>query len=227
MSTLDSGDTKRGLSDCNQALKLEPRNAFALALRGDIYRLDEKWEAALRDADRALRVEPKMGRAYQVKGRVYFETTQYAAAIAAYTKAMEFSPNWPNGMVARGEAHAALGNYRAALADFRAGVRRYPNSPRVHDGLAWFLGSCPEAKWRDGKEAIREATKACEATNWNDGDYIDTLAVALAEAGDFKQAVRRAEQAIRLGPADNRKSFASRLALYRQGKPWREKPAKR
>lgn len=222
----DSGDTKRGLSDCNQALKLEPRNAFALALRADIYRLDEKWDAALRDADRAINLEPGMGRAYQVKGRVYFETKRYADAVAAYTKVMQLSPNWPNGVMARGDAYAAAGNYRAALADFRAGMRRYPNSPRVHDGLAWFLATCPEAKWRDGPQAVREATQACEFTNWKDGDYIDTLAVALAEAGDFEQAIRREEQAIQRGPKDNQKTFAKRLALFRQRKPWHEKPAK-
>ncbi|MDQ3117910.1 MAG: hypothetical protein M3Q86_15115 [Verrucomicrobiota bacterium] len=73
---------------------------------------------------------------------------------------------------------------------------------------------------------MREATQACEFTNWKDGDYIDTLAVALAEAGDFEQAIRREEQAIQRGPKDNQKTFAKRLALFRQGKPWHEKPAK-
>jgi hypothetical protein len=38
--------------------------------------------------------------------------------------------------------------------------------------------------------------RACELTQWKNGSYVDTLAAAFAEAGDFAEAVRREQQAL-------------------------------
>ena len=45
------------------------------------------------------------------------------------------------------------------------------------------------AELRNGHEAIENATKACELTNWKNGRYVGTLAAAYAEAGDFTSAI--------------------------------------
>ncbi|HMB03885.1 MAG TPA: hypothetical protein VKP69_09130 [Isosphaeraceae bacterium] len=63
-------------------------------------------------------------------------------------------------------------------------------------------------------------------TDWKDADYLDTLAVACAEAGDFNAAVKW-QKALGLLAKDDepkRKGFGGRLALYRAKKPYREEP---
>src|SRR5207249_781978 len=88
--------------------------------------------------------------------------------------------------------------------------------------LAWLLSTCPEDKLRNGKRAIRVATKACELTDWNGSWELVALAAAYAEVGLFDDAVRFQSKAI-----DNpgyRATTQDRqcLELYKQKKPFRQ-----
>ena len=92
--------------------------------------------------------------------------------------------------------------------------------------LAWVRATCPDSSLRDGKEAVSLATKACELTNWKESSWIDTLAAAYAESGEFQRAIQFQEQALSLGsPSESeQKGMQERLALYEQSQPYREKP---
>jgi hypothetical protein len=89
--------------------------------------------------------------------------------------------------------------------------------------LAWIRATSADAKYRDGKEAVALAKKACDLTSWKDPEYINTLAAAHAEAGDFDQAVmyQRRVLLFRLEP----EFFAGarqRFHLYEQKKAYHE-----
>jgi hypothetical protein len=76
------------------------------------------------------------------------------------------------------------------------------------------------------KDAIAAATKACELAEWKNRDFIDTLAAAYSEAGDFERAIGFQERALRTGDSTESedKRMRERLALYKQRKPFREQP---
>ena len=98
------------------------------------------------------------------------------------------------------------------------------NSPRALNALAWFLATCPDDAFRNGKEAIGHATKACELVYWAEWKYIDTLATAWAETGDFKRAVAYEELAMGTAGSDDEanQKMRTRLALYQERQPFRE-----
>jgi hypothetical protein len=77
--------------------------------------------------------------------------------------------------------------------------------------------------------AVEMATRACEWNNWTDAAYLDTLAAAYAEAGDFENAVRFQREAIaKLSAGDpSRAEFFDRLQLYESSKPYRDDAEKR
>ena len=76
---------------------------------------------------------------------------------------------------------------------------------------------------------VEEAEQACEMSQWHVEAWIDCLAAAYAEAGDFEQAAKYQQQAIDLlgstqhglyTPAESK----ARLELYKSGMPYRETP---
>jgi serine/threonine-protein kinase len=105
--------------------------------------------------------------------------------------------------------------------------KEHPDTQMSMNNLAWFQATCPEAEFRNGAKAIEYATKACELTDWKKAMYVDALAAAYAEAGDFDSAVKQQKKAIDLmteGEEHLRADFKERLRLYQSGKPYRESP---
>jgi TPR repeat protein len=95
--------------------------------------------------------------------------------------------------------------------------------PLAQNNLAWTLATTRYDDLRNGREAVAAASAAIEQRPMP--SYLDTMAAAYAELGDFERA--RTEQMRALGalPADDermRAEFSERLASYEKGEPWRE-----
>lgn len=86
---------------------------------------------------------------------------------------------------------AALG-YAKKLAD------RFPEDPTALNWYANLRATIPDAKYRDGQEAVKVALSACAKSNWKDPDIVDTLAAAHAETGNFSEAEKFQRQAMDL-----------------------------
>jgi len=105
----------------------------------------------------------------------------------------------------------------------RALGEAHPDTLEYMNNLAWLKATCPAPQVRNGTEAVEYATKVCELTDWKNANYLDTLAAAYAEAGDFDSAVKWQRKAIELLPEDtsakSRNGYESRLKQYQAGEP--------
>ncbi len=116
----------------------------------------------------------------------------------------------------------AEGRYSEALESVNSDLEYGPDSAYLHNNKAWLLATCPDDAVRDGELAIEHATKACELSGWNNVMFLDTLAAAYAETGDFESAVKWQEEAIRLDNGAFAVDFQKRLRLFKAGKAYRE-----
>ncbi len=117
-----------------------------------------------------------------------------------------------------------------AAAHFREALRLRPEVSAKSgniawaNNLAWIMATNPDAKLRNGAEAVALARQACEAVKYKDPSLLDTLAAALAEAGQFDEAIKVSKQQIDLvaGQQKTIDEANARIALYRASQPFRE-----
>jgi tetratricopeptide (TPR) repeat protein len=146
-------------------------------------------------------------------------------AIADLDEAIRLDPKDAMAFSVRSEAWRQKGDYEKALADCEAAIRLDPKDAFGYDGRAWIRATSPDAKYRDGRRAVEDATRACELSEWKSPRSLGTLAAACAEAGDFAAAVKWEEKSLALFQDESERTKArSRLDLYRAGKPYRTQP---
>jgi hypothetical protein len=120
------------------------------------------------------------------------------------------------------------GDYKKALEDYAVVIAEWPAELLAVNHLARLKATCPDAGFRDGKEAVKLAKQACELTGNREGMYLDTLAAAHAEAGDFAAAVAAQEKALQDAGYVRKEGVEAqnRLRLYQGKKPFRSQPRK-
>ena len=112
--------------------------------------------------------------------------------------------------------------YDQAIKDFTESLRLSPDDPSTLNELAWLLATCPEDKYRDPLRAISLAMIACESSSWYNPDYLDTLAAAYADSGDFESAVLYQTWAMERAPESLKARYQRWIKQYQQRKPRRE-----
>ncbi len=91
--------------------------------------------------------------------------------------------------------------------------------------LAWLMATCKDTKTRIGQEPVRLARMACDATRYREVNYLDILAAANAEIGNFPEAVRIGRLAIDIAVSlnpDNSLMEAYRQERYSRHLPYTE-----
>ena len=226
-----SQDYKEAVKLLTRAIEDEHGDVIKLALahrfRGLAYKHLGRRDEALNDFLEVIRIQPNLDLGYYDAGVIYNLTNRYKEAVDAMTRAINLRQD-DHGLARRrserGNAYFHLGQFKQAQDDFVAAVRVDPRDPDVLNNAAWFRATCPDPAFRNGKEAVELASRACQLDKWKDADQIDTLAAAHAEAGNFAEAERYQLKALSLLSANEalRPKFQARLKLYRAKQPIRQ-----
>jgi tetratricopeptide (TPR) repeat protein len=208
--------------DLDRAASLGSRSVLVDVVRGmmDLEKADSK--QAFGRFVHALQIDPRRHDARLGLASVYLMRGKRSNARAVLDEAVQFDPKQPEAYANRAILALALGDYDKALFNLDEVVRLAPTSARAHKERAWLLATCPEAKYRDGAQALAAATKACELTSWKQPHYLATLAAAYSETGDFDNAIQCQQRAISLlGKTDPAGAeFRRMLARYQARKPY-------
>jgi tetratricopeptide (TPR) repeat protein len=212
------------IEDYTEHLKLVPNGRATLNNRGNVWVSKKEYDKAIADYTECIKGDPKYTLGYTNRARAWLLKKEYAKSVADADAAIELDPKYALPVVYRAQALAKLKKYDEAVKAFEAAVKLDPSAAR-YNSQAWFLATCPDEKYRDGKKAVELAKKAVEQSgkvvSWG---YRDTLAASFAEAGDFEKAVAELQKALedKELSKDDRKKVEARLELYKMKKAYRD-----
>lgn len=216
------GRLNEAVEDFGRALELDPDSARAYDNRAGALAELGRFEESLSDSDAALRISPKFAEAYNNRGVTHRLQGNHELALADYTRAIELYEGYAAAYANRGYIHKRLGDAASAMADYEKAIKLDPAGAGAMNDLAWLLATSRDDAIRNGQRAVALATRACEIARSSNADYLDTLAAALAEQGDYAGAATKAEAAAALAPDTAKPAIQERLALYRAQQAYRE-----
>jgi tetratricopeptide (TPR) repeat protein len=184
------------------------------------------WENSSTLFERALSVTSNNCVAHGGLGVALADAGKLDEAIGHFTEALRINPNYSMAHANLGLALARKGNVGEAIAHYRQTLRLKPEAIETLNNLAWILATTQDQRYRDGREALAIARRACELAGNSNAEVLDTMAAAYAESGRFEDAVQMLQRAINLAAALKDegavRGFQTRMRLYQAGQPFRE-----
>ncbi|MBT8088943.1 MAG: tetratricopeptide repeat protein [Gammaproteobacteria bacterium] len=201
-----------------KALEIDPGFAPAVGNLGMIAEQRQESAQAIDYFEKALQLNPGLLFARNALAAQLARSGDPAAAIGQWRAVLEINPNELSAIYGIAMTQSGQGEHAEAIASLRRGLEIAPNSSRLVAALAWELATSPDDELRNGAEAMQLAQRVYRAYP-KQPQMIDIMAAALAETGDFENAVKLMQ---RIAAGDNAGPLAMRLKAYRQEKPWRQ-----
>jgi len=221
-------DAGSAVTEYVSIMRDQPDSARLHCDLGGAYVQKGRFEEAARHLKEAVRLKPDYGEAHLRLGMALGGQRKFLEASEHLQKAAELNPKDPLPHQWLALAWTELSDMEKAIAEYQRAIQIKPDLAPPMNNLAWLMATHPEAKFRDAKEAIQLAERACELTKRRQPVFLGTLAAAYAEGGRFEDAVTTAELATTLAEAEGQKEVAEKnrelLKSYRAGQPWREVP---
>ena len=202
------------------SIAANPQDAAALLARGKFRFEKGDQDGAIADLDESLKIRPN-SEALTIRGFAWKRTGDKEKAMADFDQAIKLNPMEALAWRVRGATWASKADYEKALADYSESIRIDPDNPDSLHHRVIMLSACTDDNIRNGKQAVEDATKACEVSGWKNSLYLRGLAFANAEAGDFDAAINWYTQANQLSAAGPDETMQAHLEQLRQHKPFR------
>lgn len=217
------GDGDAALEQYRKAVSLSPGLARAHFGIGVVMEARGQDEEAIKAFNAAIAGDPmyaeprfSLANALRRTGRVQESLAQYAEVLKLDPAVSQATFGYAMGLV-------KLGRYQEARARFEAATKTFPDQPGFSHALARLLAAAPDDRVRDGSRAIaimNDLMKTQQSLT-----MAETMAMALAEAGRFDDAVKWQQDAIAAATAGKRNDLVAKLSVnlrrYQSSQPCR------
>lgn len=171
-----------------------------------------------------LAANPADAAVHHLLAIVYMEIGDRAAAKEQWRTLAAAQPKFILAHIALALETMRERDFAQARRYLEDGLRHEPKSPWLANALAWVLATAPDEAQRDPAAALTWAKKACDATGHKNPVFLDTLAAAHAVSGQFEEAARVEQEAIKLasdiGQSSSIPTYRERMKLYEKKQPY-------
>lgn len=219
------GDRGAARAAYERALELDPQDAAIWYSLGVIRFHDGDRVAAIRYYEQALERDAGYPAAHLELGHLMRASGELDRAVEHYRGVLELEPRHAEAQLGHAMALVKLERWPAARDALVAASDALPDQPAFSHALARVCAAAPDASVRDGRRALALIDPLIRAGQQST-DIGETIAMAMAELGEFEQAVRYQEQVVSVVRASGNNGLlplmGERLAAYRASRAWRE-----
>jgi tetratricopeptide (TPR) repeat protein len=217
------GDRRGAANAFREAVRLSPAFAAAHYALGVVYEEDGDHRQAIASFSAAIASEPihvdaRLGLADALRRSARLEPS-----LREYARVLEIDPGLLKARFGYAAALIRLRRFQEARDRLTEDMDRYPNEPAFAQAAARLWAAAPDARLRDGTRALAIA-RALGERQVTTIELAETLAMALAEAGQYDEAGRRQREALEAARAGRPLAvprLAANLERYEQGQPSR------
>jgi len=212
---------------CAQLLTERADIPFFHCMAGDIAAKADRIEEAIDHYRYFLQLKPDNHMARNNLAAALSRQGRLDQAVAQWQEILRQQPNYAKVHENLAGVFFKQGDYKSAITHWTEAHRIEPDNVEILNNLAWIWATCDDPQLRNPPRALQLARRAGELTDFQQPDYLDTLAAAYAAAGQFPQAVETAQKAIKLASAAGQNNLTQRiqkrLLLYQSRQPYRER----
>ena len=207
-------------------LNISPDNDVAHAGLAGIQLERGDLEIAISHYRRALELRDGNSAAHYGLALALAHQRKFDEAIAHWEKSLEIQPDNNAARNYLGTAYASIGRDREAVAQWEKTLAYDPENGDAANNSAWLLATSQNAELRDPAKAVELAKRAANLPGGSNPIVYRTLAAALAENGQFDDAIRAAERAQELSQGNANSAVADEMTrwidLFKQGRALRQ-----
>jgi tetratricopeptide (TPR) repeat protein len=219
------GRTAEALTEYREAARINPDRPQIQFNLGIMLNQLGRHAESLAAYRAAIRLEPANAPAHSAAGGELVALGNFSEALKEFSIAQQLDPNYAAPHLETAKLFFQQGRDAEAVAELRAALRAEKDSVLALTAAAHYLAANENAAARDGRSALMLALKANELSGRNRPEVFDILGMALAENGDYTNAMTCAQNALelaRVAKMKNAEPIVRRLELYKNHQPWRE-----
>lgn len=218
----EKGDLPRAIELFEKSLTIDPENWGAHNFYGvTLFRMG-KYDEAVAHFQAAIRVNPLNAQSLTNMGALEFSRGNVDSAKKYFEEAIDSTPRYAKAHFNLAMVLTREGQFQGAAERYEDCLKYAPDDADATGNLAWLYATCPDPAVRRGARAVELAREFGRLMGGTAGGprVFDILAAALAEDGQFTQAVESAGTAVQLSRSDDPGLEMRRwlLELYRSGR---------
>ena len=215
------GRPAEALADFSRALQLNRGYANTWFNRAELQSDRGDFARAIGDYAEAIRLSPKEPEFYTGRGEAYARLGRVREAMQDLSAAIRLDPENAEALVSRAEIYLAGRDWARAASDYRDAIQLDERLGRAYQGAAWIMATCPDEQYRNEELALSTAQKALELDGDKDPRYIETLAAAYANSGQYDSAAAILQGYLNKMPQQYVAGAQARIQLYKSQRPYR------
>ena len=205
------GNYKAALADCNQAVKLNPKNFLAYEKRCYAYIGQGDYNSAIDDCTQAIALNPRDENAFVARCFSERKLQNYAPAIADCTEAVNLDPQFDSGYRQRALTYDAVKDYAHAIADLTKVIALDPENSSAFNSRCWDQAVIDQLE-----AALADCNQSLHL--WAlDANAHDSRGFTYLKLGQFDNAIADYSAALTFGPKSATSLYGRGVAELKKG----------